>query len=250
VGGEPVFHVVGRSTPAVASLQGAQLRAHAGEGWVEVQASLPASLRYAPVFSATVRVQLAPLPVEETPPQARLSGIASQATVRLRSGQTVQARRLWIESGQCQAYLGRAGVTFEISAKASRQLTGWQLEVQPPGAPGWEPLASANEVGAPSPEFKAYGRAAVMLGQTRDGASWVPRSFGTPAPLVGLWKVRGRVAVDVGQWGPWSDVLVVQAHMPLRQEVETLTTVPPAGAQAAWFSASEPLQVPVWVWLP
>jgi hypothetical protein len=159
-------------------------------------------------------------------------------------------KRAWKEGNDWFAYLGRGGIRFvgageasagaglvQLEAKNAEEGAGWVLlsEVQASAVEGGQRFTCAFDV---------------SLGTVVPEQPLVPESWARGRALTGTWKFRARVCDLAGVWSAWSSELPVQVVLPLVTRSETLQTLPPAGEEGDWFTASEPKTFNLALWVP
>jgi len=219
----------------------------AGDYRVSVQAVEDENFQASVIEQATLRVEV-PVQALLTPHQSEKLIEESTSPLRGRS-----FRRLWQEKGEWCAYLGRDGLQFEVSGRASKETVRLELQARSSAADAeWVLLASGTPAnkGIES-TLQVSSRVFVLrLGEVAADNPLVPLSFQMGAPLTGLWLFRARAQDVDGRWSDWTAELPVRVQLPLVARSEQLQTLPPVGAQGAWFKASEPKTFEFQVWVP
>jgi hypothetical protein len=219
----------------------------AGDYRVSVQAVEDANYQASPIEQATLRV--------DSPVQALLAPRVSEAKIEDSSsplnGRTF--RRLWDESGEWCAYLGRDGLQFEVSGHSGKEIVRLELQTLSSEADAaWTLLAAAAPATKGLEGTQQVGSRvfSVRLGEVAADNPLVPLSFQKGVPLTGVWRFRARVQDVDGRWSDWTAELPVRVQLPLVAHSEQLQTLPPAGTQGAWFKASETKNFEFQVWVP
>lgn len=180
-------------------------------------------------------------------PTASLTPIASELTINNPEsplhGRTYP--RLWNESGWT-AYLGRAGVTFEVAATGSPAVRTLTLEARSPQT-GWTTLATQT-VGTSA--GSASHRFSVTLGEVVPGEPLIPASFKAGTPDTGVWHFRARAEDSTGTWSDYSPEVPVNVLLPVVSRSVSGQTVPPVGPTGDWFTASSVTNFSFVFWIP
>jgi len=157
--------------------------------------------------------------------------------------------RLWQSGTSWKAYLGRSGLRFVVKGKASASVGRFELEVQEPGASAWKAMASATPTSAASGVEQEHVFS-VCFDEPVPGAELIPLSYKQGAPKVGSWQLRARAIDTKGKASEWSSTVSVEAELPIATVSETVQTLPPAGHEGLWYSASAPKTFTLKVWIP
>jgi hypothetical protein len=158
-------------------------------------------------------------------------------------GQTY--RRIWQEGGWV-AYLGRAGVRFNVKAQAWPAVKTVELQSKSPGG-DWAQLEIQSPSDAPTSVDTTFS---VMLGRAAPGQPLVPASFAAGSPQTGEWRFRARVQDANGEWSEFSPEVPVQVVLPVVTRTVSGQTVPPAGELGKWFTASSEENFSLQLWIP
>jgi len=219
----------------------------AGDYRVSVQALEDENYQASAIEQATLRV--------ESPVQASLTPRISE--MRIEDGKSPlkgrSFRRLWKESGEWCAYLGRDGLQFEVSGRASKETSRLELQARSSAEDAeWALMASGtpSDKSLEGTQQVASRVFTLRLGEVAADNPLVPLSFQKGSPLTGIWRFRARAQDADGRWSDWTAELPVRVQLPLVARSEQLQTLPPAGAQGAWFKASEPKTFEFQVWVP
>ncbi len=162
-------------------------------------------------------------------------------------------KRLWQEGGAWQAYLGRSGLRFTATGSGSSAVKAFELQVQEPGSTDWTTLATATPANGASngPGVSVAGDfSGLMIDSPTPGSPLVPLSYSQKAPKVGVWNFRARVQNSDDAWSGFTAILPITVELPIAVVAETLRTLPPAGPEGAWFTASKPKTFHLPVWIP
>ena len=155
-------------------------------------------------------------------------------------------RRLWGSAGDWHAYLGRDGVRFDVVASSTAGVIEIQLQAKAPEA-DWQLLSSYSYELAALTQTAHFS---VCLGQRCADNPLVPQSVRDGHPLSGTWLLRARARDTMGHWSAWTEELSLLVELPIVVKSETLQSLPPAGAAANWFEASQPKTFNIKLWIP
>lgn len=157
--------------------------------------------------------------------------------------------RLWQSGAAWKAYLARSGLRFLVKGKATAAVGRFELEVQEPGTGIWKELASATPTSGASGVEQEH-LFSVCFDEPVPGSELIPLSYKQGAPKVGPWQLRARVLDTKGEASEWSSIVSVEAELPIATVSETVQTLPPAGHEGLWYSASAPKTFTLKVWIP
>ncbi len=153
--------------------------------------------------------------------------------------------RLWNEGGW-SAYLGRPGVTFEVSATGSPALQLLTLEAKSPQT-DWTVVGTQTPAAGPGTVGHSFS---LMLGDVVPGEPWVPATFRAGSADTGVWRFRARAQDARGTWSEYSEELPVNVLLPIASRTVTGQTVPPVGPTGDWFTASPVANFSFSLWIP
>lgn len=162
--------------------------------------------------------------------------------------------RTWQEGSPATwtAYLGRAGVAFEMSGQGTHSVQVFELQALDPSPDAhWITISTGPATsGTNGSGVTMTADMSVMLGTTLPDQPLVPTSYVNGPVLTGNWQFRARVQDTDGRWSTYTTNVPVVVKIPLGTKEITMQTVPPAGAVGAWFSASKAVQTTVKYWIP
>jgi hypothetical protein len=159
------------------------------------------------------------------------------------NGQTY--RRIWQEAGWT-AYLGRAGVRFQVKGQAWPSVKSVEIHAKPPGGT-WTRLAAQDTTASDTAVDAIFS---VKLGDSAPGQPLVPLSYYEGKPQTGPWSFRARVQDTNSVWSEFSPEVLVNVILPVSSKTVSGQTVPPAGELGAWFTASPVQTFTLQFWIP